>query len=338
MVIKSSTSSEVRALVAALAGDDEVAREAATARLAVIGPRAVDRLKAAFEEAADGRTRLAILRALEAIADDRAGPIARRALIAGGDSALAAIAILRRLLGSARSETSADALDALVATALDTGNARAVRHAAIEAIEETADDLAAQLRRGLREDTTSRPAKRGGHDDAARLEAIWQDAAEGRLWDDPHVLRAAVSAHASAAPLNTLRKMIDAIRRREETETPSTRDAWRSLRGAVHQALALRGSRVALYDLRDSLTDADGTALMPSFLAALQLVGDESCLEPLAVIWERSADERRRHQLETAFNAIARRERIGPRHRAMKRWKARKGLSDLNPGLGVDGT
>lgn len=313
MVIKSSSTSQVRTLVAALTGGDEIGREAAIARLAVIGARAVDRLTTAFDEAADARTRLAILRALEAIADDRAGPIARRALIEGGDSALAAIAILRRLLASTRSDASSDAFDALVATALDTGNARAVRLAAIDAIEETAGDLAAQLARGLREDTTSRPAPHGRHDDGERLEAIWQDAADGRLWDDPNVLRIAVSAHAAIAPLNTLRKMVEAIRAREETEGPSTREGWRSLRGAIHQALALRGSRVALYDLRETVDDDETSGVPPSFLAALQLIGDESCLEPLAVMWERTTDEHRRHQLESTFNAIVRREKIGPK-------------------------
>jgi hypothetical protein len=324
MVIRASTAVEVRALVKALGSDDEVAREGAIARLAVIGARAVDRLAAAFDEAADRRTRLAILRALEAIGDDRAGPIARRSLIEGGDSALAAIAVLRRLLTSTNQAPAADALDALVATGLDASNARPVRLAAIEALEEIDGDLAQRLARGLREDKAP-AAKTATYDvDAERLDAVWRDAVDGRLWADPRVLRSAVAAQAARAPLNTLRKLVDAVKALETTADPSSRDAWRALRGALHQALALRGSRVALYDLRESLADDAARKVMPSFLAALQLVGDESCLEPLMALSERTDDERQRHQLQATFNAIVRRERIGPRNRVLKRLETRR--------------
>jgi hypothetical protein len=328
MVIKASASVEVRTLVAALGSADEVAREGAVARLAVIGARAMDRLMAAFDEATDRRTRLAVLRTFEAIGDYRAGPPARRALIDGGDLAVAATAVLRRLLTSSREASAAEALDALVATALDTSNDRRVRLAAVEALEDTAGDVGKRLAQTFRQDQGGARHKPSVPPDAdeARLEAIWQDAVEGRLWDDPQVLRNALAAHASSAPLNTLRKMIEAVRLREEADPVSDRDAWRSLRGALHQALALRGSRVALYDLRESLGEGETPARLvaPSFLAALHLIGDESCLEPLAALWERaSGDERRRHHLESAFQAIVRRERIGPGHKVLKRLKAR---------------
>ena len=58
---------------------------------------------------------------------------------------------------------------------------------------------------------------------------------------------------AAAAPLNSLRKLIDAIHAREDDAGASRREGWRALRGSLHQALALRGSRVALYDLRESI-------------------------------------------------------------------------------------
>ena len=102
------------------------------------------------------------------------------------------------------------------------------------------------------------------------------------------------------------------------------RAEWQSVRGALHQALALRGSRVALYDLRESLEQAAGT-LPVSFLAALHVVGDRSCLDPLAAAWSRaSAGEAHwRHQLAAAFRMIARREKITQRHAVMKRIAAR---------------
>ena len=59
------------------------------------------------------------------------------------------------------------------------------------------------------------------------------------------------------------------------------RAAWQNARGALHQALALRGSRVAVYDLRETIEQSRGP-LPTSFVAALHVVGDASCLEPIA--------------------------------------------------------
>ena len=47
-----------------------------------------------------------------------------------------------------------------------------------------------------------------------------------------------------------------------------------------------RGSRLALYDLRDSLLETE--RLPVAFLAALEEVGDASCLEPLAAAYDAS--------------------------------------------------
>jgi hypothetical protein len=90
------------------------------------------------------------------------------------------------------------------------------------------------------------------------------------------------------------------------------------LRGSLHQALALRGSRVALYDLRESIATS-GEAMPPSFLAALHVVGDDSCLEPLAAAWSAATDPHWQYQLAAAFQAIAKRERVSRRHAIAKR-------------------
>jgi HEAT repeat protein len=84
MVIKASASTEIRALVDALGGSDDVHREAAIARLGIIGARAVDRLTDAYANTTTRSTRLAILRALEVIGDHRSAPLARQALGEGG--------------------------------------------------------------------------------------------------------------------------------------------------------------------------------------------------------------------------------------------------------------
>jgi hypothetical protein len=157
-------------------------------------------------------------------------------------------------------------------------------------------------------------------------EALWRDALEGQLPDEPAALRELISAKAIAAPLNNLRKLVEAVREREARAQPDA-DAWRDVRGSLHQALALRGSRVALYDLRESL-EAAVDPLPPSFLAALHVLGDESCLEPLAARWRAASaatpeGQRRRHQLGETFKAITRREKITRRHAVIKRLAAR---------------
>jgi hypothetical protein len=92
--------------------------------------------------------------------------------------------------------------------------------------------------------------------------------------------------------------------------------------------LALRGSRVALYDLRETLEDRS-MRLPVSFLTALHVVGDASCLEPLASAWDAAAADRTaegvrwRQQLASAFRAITHREKITRRHAVMKRIAAR---------------
>jgi hypothetical protein len=102
------------------------------------------------------------------------------------------------------------------------------------------------------------------------------------------------------------------------------RDEWRAARGALHQALALRGSRVAVYDLRETIEEAR-EPLPVSFLAALHVIGDESCVESLAAAYARTPndDARWRHQLGAAFRAITRREKITRRHATFKRIAAR---------------
>src|SRR5687767_10072273 len=109
MVIKASAAAEIRALVDALSGQDEVHREAAVARLAVIGPRAIERLTDAYRTSRSRETHLAILRALEAIGHHRSVPIARAAILEGGDVGVAAAAVLRPLLSSPQGSTAAEA-------------------------------------------------------------------------------------------------------------------------------------------------------------------------------------------------------------------------------------
>ena len=97
-------------------------------------------------------------------------------------------------------------------------------------------------------------------------------------------------------------------------------------RAAAHVALANRGSRLAVYDLRESLESADAP-LPVEFLAALSSVGDRSCLEPIAAAYTRARDGQEwwRAHLADSFRAIVARERITRRNAVIKkiekRWK-----------------
>ena len=171
MVIKASAASEIRALVQALAGTDDVRREAAIARLAVIGPRAVPHLLSAYESAPGRRVRITVLRALEPLADPRAASIAREALVQGGDLGVAAVPVLRALLKSPHAASEQASLDALLAVALDDRAERRLRLAATEALQIVPD---------VRDRLPREPEAAGGAGTAAHV-AVWGDALDGRL-------------------------------------------------------------------------------------------------------------------------------------------------------------
>ena len=102
------------------------------------------------------------------------------------------------------------------------------------------------------------------------------------------------------------------------------------VRGAVHFALAIRGSRVAAYDLRETLAGAT-PALPADFIAAAGLVGDASCLDAIAAALAAppsavdDRDQRWRDDLVRAGRAIVQRERLTQRPRG--RPQDRQGLA-----------
>jgi hypothetical protein len=321
MVIKASASTEVRQLVAALGGDDDVAREAAIARLAIVGNRAVDRLLAAYKADPPRRTRVAILRALEPLADGRTLGLARDALRGEGDLAIAGASVLRALLDSPHEATAGGSLDALVSVALDPAAARRARLAAFEALQEMPSDVRERVSAALQADPDGSLKARAAEAprEAAAADAVWQDALDGRVPDRPSALRDVLQIRGATAPVTALQRLIDLIHQREGSmEAAPSRAEWRAVRGALHQALALRGSRLAVYDLRESIEESRDP-LPVSFLAALHVIGDSSCLEPLAAAHARAADPRYALQVQDAFRAIARREHLTPRSALLKK-------------------
>ena len=309
-----STDAEVRGLIASLGGSGPAHRDAAVARLRIIGVRALGRLLTAFGETRDRTLQVAILRVFEGMTDARVLDAAEASLPAGGDLAVAGTAVLRELVASAGEPLQTRALDLLL-TAANTADEHRVRAAAAEALAAAAPEVSGALQSSVRGSSVE--------------DGAWADALEGRLPDTPGSLAAALARHGTTAPLTALRRMIDLIRDRERSEGAALRADWIKLRGGLHQALALRASRVAVYDLRETFSDAAGP-LPPAFLGAVRGVGDESCLEALAAAYARAArtDARWRHQLAEAIEVITRRERLTAKHAALKRARRRMAAAD----------
>ena len=132
MPIRASSGREIDALVADLSAGDSITREAAVARLTVIGARAVEKLTAVLESRAPGSARVAALQALEAIASPRALDPALRAA-GDGDPAVAsaAVSMVQTFLRSAH---GADVAGRLTGLAVDTERPPELRLAAIDAL------------------------------------------------------------------------------------------------------------------------------------------------------------------------------------------------------------
>lgn len=300
MPVRTSSAKSIDSLVADLAGADAVRRDAAAARLTILGARAVDRLIALARSDAPASGRTAALRTLEAIADRRALDVA---LEASGDRdaavAVAAIDVARTFV---RERDGAAVIDRLSAIALDRGRPEAVRVGAIRALRDLDAKTIAPLVNTLGKDP----------------DAAVRDAAIGQRRKPPD--RALDLAR---APLPELLALVEGLREREATAAGQRRRELAADRAKVHLALAKRGSRIALYDLRESL-ERSAEPLPVDALAALSALGDASCLEAIAVAHTRSADSWWRDHLLSVFQTIAKRERLSGRSAVMrkiaKRW------------------
>jgi len=307
-------------------------RETALARLTVIGARAVVHLTTLAEDTdAPVTSRLAALRALEAIGDARGIDAAMRALNAGDRSiGVAAAGLLQRFLKGRR---GAEVTDVLTAKALDRMAPDAVRLAALVALEDLGPAALEPLWKALARDTSASvrahaaDRKRGTNAEVASEE---DGAAAARL-DDPERLQRELARSQVTSTLPELRDLIEKIRAREDAERGAGKDSWTRARGAAHVALAKRGSRLALYDLRESLERAKAP-LPVEFMAALSLIGDSTCVESIAAAYAQAtsgtaaADGWWRDHLADTFRAIVRREKLTSRHAVMKkihkRWPA----------------
>ena len=325
MVIKASTGRQVDTLIADLASPSAITRDVSVARLTVIGERAVSRLMALVaDREATTEARVAAIHALEGIGDTRAFDPALAALD-DPDPAIgaAAIGVLQIFLSAPR---GMEALDRLSATALDRSRDRSVRLAAIRALRDLGPTTISPLLDALGSDPDQAIAMAAGLGPAASADPVHvlKEAAEGTLPDSPGVLKLALTESAAQVPPAVLQQVIERVRFREGAETGPVRAEWTALRGAAHSALAQRGSRLALYDLKESLESARDP-LPVEILGAAATIGDASCLECVAAAYTRAleqgvrVDDWWRQRLTDVFRTIATREQVTRRTAAGKK-------------------
>jgi len=292
---------ELDRLIADLGRAESPRRDTAVARLRVMGVRALPHLATLLDASPSSAARAAALAVMESFDDPRVIALAQRALQDGdadADIALAAIGVLR---GWLTREDGTQALEAITAAALDKRRDGTVRLAALDALSELPPELVAPIRERAPVDGGDRPAL-----------------------DEPAALGAWLAEHGATATFSALHAAVAGAREREQTESrDARRDEWTRMRGAAHLALAHRGSRVALYDLREAF-DVARRPLPADFLTAAARVGDLSCLEPMARAWAGAKGEPwwRSRLMESASDIVGRLKLTG-RHATIRRLRAK---------------
>jgi hypothetical protein len=310
----------IAALVRDVVAGAPIAREAAMARLAIAGERAEAHVIHALADA-DARGKAALLGVIERLATPRALGAAIDALpSADATVATAAVAAVRPHLAAEDPDLAARALDALITAALSPAHAEAARLAALDALADVGGDAVAGVHARLHDDGSERvrravesAAGPSGAAASAQLDALAAD--PGR---DPLIVRRLIGDAGSQATLATLHRLVLAIGHSARTAaTDGERAGWSQALGAAHAALAARGSRLALVDLRDALERTPPERL-GELVGAAAAIGDATCLAPLAAAWTAAPDGATRPRLATAFAAIVAREGLTRRHAALK--------------------
>jgi hypothetical protein len=273
-------------------------RDAAVARLRVIGGRAIDKLTTLLGPATPAPARVAALKALDGVDDPRAVPLAIGSLADPDvEVVTGAIGVLR---GWVTREDGTRVMDALTAIALDIARPSSARLAALDALSTLPRHLVDPLLQ---------------HAHAASPPPALDDPIGAREWLAGH----------HGVPLSELHDFIVHAREAEKQESSARRrQDWLVTRGAAHAVLAQRGSRVALYDLRETF-DAAGGALPLDFLVAAAAIGDATCLEPMARAWEAApaGETWWRDRVADVAADIMHRTRLSGRSNVVKRIRAR---------------
>lgn len=324
MPIQPSSAADVMRLLAELNSADSLRRETAAARLAVIGPRAVGGLLAVAGDSRAGvLARVSAIGALESLGDPRAAPLCLD-LVGGPEDELAAAAVgVLAAIARGTGARATAAFESLAALALDRQATVERRLAALAALESFPARVVKPLYAALARDPASRLVARVTRRQSGVLVPL-DELIDGALPDDPALVAAIVHEDGGGTSASALRRLVDLVRKRERGAAGTERAGWAAVRGQVHQELGRRASRLALYDLRETL-EAMRAPLPVGFLSAAAAVGDAACLAPIAAAWVAAADDDRwwRAHLAEAFQAIARREGITRRHPTITKILAR---------------
>ena len=345
--IKASSARQIETLIADLGSDRTATREAAVARLTLVGARAVDRLLSLLDSEAPSEPLAAALRTLEAIADPRALDRVLDALDATDTTVACAAASAARVF--LRGPRGNIAVDRLTTAVMDAARNEEARVAALRALGDLERSTLAPLLDALQKDPSD--AIKAATKLTATVDPVEvvTRAADRGLPRDPGDLSEALTRAGGSVALPSLLRLIERVREREASEPTARRAEWTRVRGRVHVALAARGSRIALYDLRESLEAATPTTsisgpLPVEFLAALSTAGDRSCLEAVAAAYARSIPSTSspglagrkgpegpgnnawwRDHLANVFKTIVKRERLSRRHAVVKKIEKRWG-------------
>lgn len=317
MVRRSPSSHDITTLIAALASHVAVERDSAAARLTILGSRAETALtKAAADSATPLPARVGALRTLGAIGGPQVAHTAVSLLSTHDDAlSLEAMEVLGGLVRGSGPAAS-QALDALTGLVLDPMSSTHRRLSALAALDGLPASLLQPLRQAL------------GRDSSAEIRDALLPSPARRVLDDmverglPDVgtFELALRDDGDATSITTLRKLVDLVRAREGAAAPPDALRWMTARGQLHQALAARGSRVAVYDLRETL-ERGAQPLPVGLLAAAAAVGDVTCLEGTATAWlsADTGDPWYRDQLAEVFRAIVTREGVTRQHPTLGR-------------------
>jgi hypothetical protein len=292
-VAASARPNEVDRLIADLESPDPIRRDASVARLRVLGARAFPRLAKFIESPGASSARALAISALEGLDDPHAIDVAFAALsVTDIDTVVAALNVLRSWVPQ---ESGTRLLEAITAIAVDRERDTRIRVAALDALSDLPDDLV----RPIREQAP--PPEAGGP-----------------ALDNPVAAREWVEAHGARATLAMLHDAIKSFRDAESrAETSGEKNEWLRARGVAHGMLAMRGSRLALYDARETFGAAKAP-LPPGFIETVANIGDANCLEPLARAWSATRDATWRAQLSEAARRIVTRAKLGGRNAVVK--------------------
>jgi hypothetical protein len=326
LAIRPSAAKEISALVSDLASPRAVVREAAVARLTVIGARASSALAAIVaDRQASPAARTAALRVFEATAESQGIESAVAAVDdANDDIVRAAIAALAPHV---RRAEGAVVVDRLTAIALDRQRPGPIREAAVRGLLDLDTSSLRPLLKALRSDGSPEIAalvanRRAGQPPPEEPGELLARAVDGRLPSDGEMVRRALARAGDAMTLPDVLALIERLRDHEKAQPPAGRGQWQAARAAAHLVLARRGSRIALYDLRETVERAKEPVAM-EFLTALDALGDASCVEAVAKAYASTRDAWWRGHLLRTFGTIVRREGLTRRHAVIKRLKER---------------